>query len=67
MRKKKWANMTPQERAAAYRQDRKDVFGSIGKELLLVGLHGVKELSGADLHTNRHASKRPWEKKWGER
>ena len=66
MAKKKWKNMSTAERAAQYRQDRKDIFGSIGKELLLVGLYGLQEL-GADLHTKPKVGKAPWEKKWGER
>ena len=49
------------------RKDRKDVATGVAKELTLVGLYAVKELTGADLHYKPHKGKRSWEKKWGER
>ncbi|WP_338548953.1 hypothetical protein [Roseovarius phycicola] len=44
-----------------------DVFVGVGKELLLVGLYGVKDLTGIDLHHKPKKGKSPWEKKWGEK
>ena len=67
MAKKKWGDMSPQERAAVYKQDRRDVFAGIGKELLLIGTYAVQEATGVDLHRKPFKGKRPWEKKWGER
>lgn len=53
--------------AKEVRKARKDVATGVAKELLLVGLHGVKELTGADLHHKPKRGKAPWKKKWGER
>lgn len=44
-----------------------DVFVGVGKELFLVGVHGVKELTGVDLHHKPKRGKPSWEKKWGEK
>ncbi|GIT90180.1 hypothetical protein JANAI62_03370 [Jannaschia pagri] len=47
--------------------DCKDVLTGVGKELLLVGLYGVKDLTGVDLHASPKKSPPPWKKGWGAR
>ncbi|MEL6377112.1 MAG: hypothetical protein AAFQ04_07955 [Pseudomonadota bacterium] len=49
------------------KKDRRDVLVGVGKELALVGIYAVKELTGVDMHRKPGKTKRSWEKKWGER
>lgn len=49
------------------RKDRRDVVVGVGKELALVGIFAVKELTSVDMHRRPRKTKRSWEKKWGER
>jgi hypothetical protein len=39
----------------------------LGKELLLVGLYGLQDTTGIDLHHKPGKKKHPWQKKWGEK
>ncbi|MEO0938546.1 MAG: hypothetical protein AAFY38_10375 [Pseudomonadota bacterium] len=52
---------------STFKKDMKDVGTGVAKELPLVGLYGVQELTGADMHTKPKKAKQPWQKKWGER
>ncbi len=49
------------------KKDRRDVVVGLGKELALVGIYAVNELTGVDLHHKPRPAKRSWQKKWGER
>lgn len=48
-------------------RDVKLIGTGVAKELVLVGLYGIQELTGADLHYKPRKGKQPWEKRWGER
>ncbi|RED13908.1 hypothetical protein [Pontivivens insulae] len=52
---------------AQIKKDRRDVATGVGKELTLVGLYALKELTGVDLHHQPRKGRKSWEKKWGER
>lgn len=67
MAKKKWKNMTKQERAKVRAKDRQDIVVGLGKELALIGLYAVNELAGIDMHRQPTKGKRSWKKRWGER
>ncbi|WP_299372757.1 hypothetical protein [uncultured Tateyamaria sp.] len=49
------------------RKDRRNVMVGVGKEMALVGIYAVKELTGVDMHRQPSKVKRSWEKKWRER
>lgn len=55
------------KKKSTFKKDMRDVGTGLAKELLLVGLYGVQELTGADMHTKPKKAKQPWERKWGER
>lgn len=55
------------KKKSTLRRDIGQVANGIAKELVLIGLHGVQELTGADMHYKPQKGKQPWEKKWGER